>query len=87
MRIASGVLVALALGCGSSQPSRSGPDAVPLTAKDWKSLPADQKYSPETLERLKAGDPSLETAEGWDDFQKKVIIPARKKDFPNGPKK
>ena len=51
---------------------------------DWKALPVDQKYTAEALERLKAGDQKLQTAEGWDEFQKNVVTPARKKDFPPG---
>lgn len=69
-------------GCGE-KPSGSAP-AAPLTVAEWKTMPVDQKYAPESLERLKTGDPTLQTAEGWEAFQKTVVVPARKKDFPNG---
>ena len=77
------VVVALGLaGCGSNLSATKPP--APLSVADWKSMPTDQKYTPETLERLKEGDPKLQTAEGWEAFQKTVVVPARKKDFPNG---
>lgn len=76
------VVVGLA-GCGSPGGSAEA-KPTPLTVADWKTLPPDQKYTPETLERLKEGDPELQTAEGWEKFQKTVVAPARKKDYPNG---
>jgi hypothetical protein len=86
MRVVSvllAVLVLGAVGCGGSGSRAPEGAAAPLTVNDWKALPVDQKYAPETLERLKAGDPNLGTAEGWEAFQKNVVAPARKKDFPN----
>lgn len=86
MRGVSVLFAALAFGAagcgGSSSPDPKG-TASPLTVNDWKALPVAQKYTPETLERLKTGDPNLNTAEGWEAFQKTVVAPARKKDFPN----
>lgn len=76
-------VVAGLTGCGTPGGS-AGTKPTPLTVADWKAMPTDQKYTPETLERLKEGDPELQTAEGWEKFQKTVVIPARKKDFPNG---
>lgn len=69
-------------GCGG----RAAPKPpAPLAVADWQGLPADQKYTAETLERLKEGDPGLQTPAGWDAFQKTVVRPARKRDFPRGP--
>jgi hypothetical protein len=83
MRTAIVCLMISAFGCGGSGPADSGPN-TPLTVADWKAMPVEQKYSGETLERLKKGDPNLDTAEGWEAFQKTVIAPSRKKDFPGG---
>jgi hypothetical protein len=87
MRLVPVLFVALALGlagCGGSGSQGPSAQQAPLTVNDWKALPVDQKYSSETLERLKTGDPGLQTAEGWETFQKNVVGPARRKDFPNG---
>lgn len=77
--------MAVALGLAGCDGGKSAaPAPAPLSAADWKALPADQKYTSEALERLKAGDPNLQTPEGWEAFQKAVVAPARKKDFPGG---
>ena len=62
-------------GCPTTEP------LAPLTGTDWKGLPVEQKYTPEALERLKQGDPTLETPEGWDKFRRTTLAAARKKDF------
>lgn len=67
-------------GCGQSPPDR----LEPLTVEQWKALPVEKKYEPETLDRLKAADPSLDTPEGWEKFNRTVVVPSRKKDFPGG---
>ena len=71
-----------AVGCGGKTAESDAP--APLTVADWKGLPVPRKYAPETLDRLKAGDPALDTPEGWDVFQKTVVGPSRKTDFPSG---
>lgn len=76
------VAVAALAGCGGPAPGAK--PTAPLTVAEWKTLPPGQKYTLDTLERLKEGDPGLQTAEGWEAFQKSVVAPARKKDFPNG---
>lgn len=74
---AASAALALGLaGCGAPPATRP----PPLSVADWKALPPDQKYTPEALERLKDGDTNLQTAEGWEAFQKTVVGPARKKD-------
>lgn len=81
-----GLVLAIGLtGCGSpnSTPSQN---TAPLTVADWQKLPPDQKYTPETLERLKTGDPALETAEGWEKFSRTTLAENRKKDGPKGRK-
>jgi hypothetical protein len=75
------VLLAVAFGlagCGGKPTAETPP---PLTVADWKALPVDQKYTPEALERLKRGDPKLETPEGWEAFSRTALAEARKKDF------
>jgi hypothetical protein len=67
-------------GCGAKP---VGPPA-PMSVAEWKALPVDQKYTPEALERLKQGDPNLQTAEGWEAFSRTTLAEARKKDFPRG---
>jgi hypothetical protein len=85
MTLRSAAVIAVATlglaGCGDS-PAAKPP--APLSVADWKAMPTDQKYTPEALERLKEGDPKLQTPEGWEAFQKTVVQPARKKDFPAG---
>jgi hypothetical protein len=81
MRTCLMVLTLALAGCGGGGAAATGAD-VPLTVADWKALPVESKYSAETLERLKKGDPNLATADGWETFQKTVIAPSRKKDFP-----
>jgi len=83
MRTATLILALAAAGCGGGGTADT-PPVAPLTVADWKNLPVEQKYQPEALERLKKGDPNLDTAEGWEAFQKTVVGPARKKDFPQG---
>ena len=80
------VLVFGLVGCGVKSDSAKTPQ-TPLTVAEWKLLPVDQKYEPDTIERLKQGDPALETPEGWDAFNRATLLPSRKKDFPNGPKR
>lgn len=81
MRLGSAVMVFAVLGCGSA-PHDQGP--VPLTVAEWKKLPVAERYTPQTFERLKAGDPTLVDAEGWEKFSRTVLIPQRLRDFPNG---
>ena len=74
------VLAISVVGC--SRPEV--PPSDPLTVEQWKTLPAEMKYEASTLERLKLGDPKLQEEREWDQFTRKVLIPARKKDFPKG---
>ncbi|MEO2088405.1 MAG: hypothetical protein ABGY75_02775 [Gemmataceae bacterium] len=80
--VALGVMVAV-VGCGRPDVVPT-PEESPLTVEQWKTLPADQKYEVATFERLKAGDPKLQEPKAWEKFNRDVLLPARKKDFPNG---
>jgi uncharacterized lipoprotein YbaY len=76
-------LLSLALAfmlAGCSQPMDDIPE--PISIADWQSMPADQKYTQEMLERLKVGNPKLQTPEGWEAFSRSTVTVARKKDFP-----
>ena len=87
MRFVGSILLAAAAlglaGCDGAKPAPP-PEQAPLTVDAWKALPPDQKYTIDTFERLKAGDPQLYDTARWDAFNKTVVLPARKKDFPNG---
>jgi hypothetical protein len=68
-------------GCGPRPAATPTPRPTgPLAVADWHALPAAQKYAPETLERLKEGDPKLQTQRGWDAFYANVLRPSREKD-------
>lgn len=70
-----------AVGCGGSAP-RSVPDS-PLSVAEWKQLPADRKYQPEALERLRAGEPKFAADDAaWDAFMRATVLPGRKKELP-----
>ena len=78
------LLLALATGltgCGG----KTIEPPQPLTVAEWKAMPRQEKYTPETLERLKQGDPRLETPEGWEAFSRTTLKTARKKDFAGRP--
>lgn len=70
-------------GC-ESQPAALPvpPPAPPITVDEWRLLDVDEKYAPETFERLQQSDPQLQTAEGWDQFMRDVVVPSRKVDLP-----
>lgn len=76
------VIAACLTGCGS-QPA-SAPAEGPLTLEQWKALPPEAKYEIDTLERLKQGNPKLQDQREWDRFTRDVLLPAKKKDQPNG---
>ena len=79
--------LALALtGCGLAQKS-AAPPTGPLTLAEWQTLDVEQKYAPETFDRLKLGDAKLQDPGEWDNFFASVIVPHRKKDIPLGPAK
>jgi hypothetical protein len=79
-RLTSLLLLAAVAGCGPTP----APPPPPLTVAEWKALPVEQKYTAAALERLKVADPKLDTAEGWEAFQRTVLREAKRKDFPRG---
>jgi hypothetical protein len=64
-------------------PSGDPPPTTPLSVAEWQTLSdAEQKYAPETFERLKKGDPKLNDDREWNKFFHTVVVPNRKKDIP-----
>jgi hypothetical protein len=76
-------LILAVAGCGG-EPARPAPvpPATPLTVAEWQNLDVEKKYEPETFERLKKGDPKLNTDRAWEQFFATVIVPNRKRDIP-----
>jgi len=81
------MILFLAIGCAGRSDTAKTAASSPLSAVEWKAMPVDKKYEPETIERLKKGDPALETPEGWEAFNRTTLLPSRKKDFPSGQQK
>lgn len=79
-RIAALILVGIVAltGCGKKPANVTRP----LTVEEWKAMAVDSKYTAETFERLKDGDPKLQTDQGWMAFGRTTLFPARKRDFP-----
>ena len=53
--------------------SRAPQPPGPLSIEEFKKLPPAEQRSPVTLERLKEGNPTLETPEGWKAFEHTVL--------------
>ena len=49
---------------------------------EWKQLPVEEKYQPESFERLKLNDPELRSDRAWHQFMLKLVVPEHKKDIP-----
>ena len=75
------ILTIFVVGCGKKKPRL---ETEPLTMEDWMVMPAETKYEFATIERLKAGTPKFRNDDEWDKFAHAVMIPARKKELPNG---
>ncbi len=84
-RVSMFALVLALAGCGGAKPDATA-QVGPLTVAEWRLLPPERKYTAETIERLKEGDPVLATPEGWDAFNKTTLMESRKKYFPKGRK-
>jgi hypothetical protein len=74
-----------AWGCGGADPVPDGPPS-PLTIQEWSTLPVEEKYEPETFERLKDGDTKLKSPAAWDRFMAEVVVPERNKDISSKPR-
>lgn len=73
------LVLAGVLACsGCSRPAAL--PLAPLSIAEWTTLPVEQKYTAMALERLKEGNPTLQTAEGWEQFSRTVLAENRKRD-------
>lgn len=81
LRLVITVVAALCLlaGCGGTQ----GPPPLntPITRAEWEAMPFEQKYDPDTFERLRKGEPKLKDERAWKAFFSSVIVPKRKADL------
>ena len=67
-------------GCSTSTETVWSDD--PLSVDAWRELEPSRKYDPATFDRLKKGDPNLETESGWHRFMVEVVVPQRRIDIP-----
>ncbi|MBX9680482.1 MAG: hypothetical protein K2X38_17125 [Gemmataceae bacterium] len=68
-------------GCGGGSAPLKGTWEEPLTLAQWKKLPPETKFTVETFEKLKAGEPSLQDEKAWSKFARETVNPARKKEL------
>ena len=76
------VLLCAFAGCSRESETRMVLENQPLTIDAWKELEVADKYAPETLERLKRNEPTLEIEQNWNRFMRDVVVPERRKDIP-----
>ncbi len=76
------LLVVLA-GC-AARGTEASSSSEPLTLAAWKALPPETKYEIDTFERLKQGEPKLQDQREWDKFARTVVLPAKKREYPQG---
>ncbi|MEM9943832.1 MAG: hypothetical protein AAF939_19885 [Planctomycetota bacterium] len=83
MRLLIGIILIAAVGCSGGGPAEPVEfDNSPLTLEAWKALDRLEKYDFENLERVREGDPKLKSEKNWGIFMQRVVVPERKKDFP-----
>ncbi|MFO0865440.1 MAG: hypothetical protein U0744_12445 [Gemmataceae bacterium] len=70
------------VGCGGGSAPLKGTWEEPLTMEEWMKLPPESKFTVETFEKLKAGEPSLQNEKAWAKFAKETVASARKKELP-----
>lgn len=78
--------IAAFAGCGGEpKPAPLAPPTA-LTLEEWKAMTdIPDKYDGATLDRLRMGNPKLQSERAWDAYIKQVIVPERKKDIPGSP--
>ncbi|QEG16368.1 hypothetical protein [Gimesia maris] len=58
----------------------------PISLDEWNQMTdINQKYDVDTLERLRASDPELESENAWNQFMKEVVMPKMKEEQPRPP--
>lgn len=78
-------LPSLLIGCGAESSPQTPPAPTALTFEEWQKLEVSYKYDPAAFDRLRMGDPNLQSEPAWDHYFKTVILPERNKDIPPTP--
>ena len=74
------LLIGCPLGCGrEASPTNA---MTPLAVEDWKAMAAEEKFSFQTMERLKVGNPRFQNDAEWDRFARTVFVPAQRRELP-----
>jgi hypothetical protein len=74
MRACIWIMLAFAIvGCGQTQPP--APENEPLTLEKWEQLPAEERYTAVSYERLKLGESKFQDERTWNAFYRKVVVP------------
>lgn len=55
------------------------PPPEPLSLTAWKTMPPDQKYAAENLERLRESEPSFQNDDAWAQFVRTTVLPAKRR--------
>ncbi|MCA9174211.1 MAG: hypothetical protein KDB14_06960 [Planctomycetales bacterium] len=76
------VLIAAA-GCGNSPEPPETSLSGPLSIEQWRTLPTDLKYSPNTFERIRAQVLELQDERAWSRFMIETVVPERRRDLPD----
>jgi hypothetical protein len=80
------ILLMLLATClpGCRRRSSTKDSSTPLTVEQWQVLPAQEKYAPNVMARLKQGNPKFQNDTEWDEFAQNVFLPARQMELPGG---
>ena len=73
---------AVLIGCGGQPPAMTPIAPSSLSLDQWRQLPVQQKYAPETLQVLRSSDPKLADERAWARTMQEVVAPERVKDLP-----
>jgi len=75
-------LIVCCVGCSSSSTEgQLPPSDGPLTVEQWSRIPGIERFTPETLDRLRLHDESLKDKKKWSKFMKDVVEPELNKEL------